>query len=58
MSVNETRNLLERLVARRDSLWRVLVDANISETLAAKVASELRSLESRIFSIQCNLLRA
>jgi hypothetical protein len=58
MSVSDKRNLLDRLVARRDSLWKLLVDANISETLANAVASELRTLESRIFSIQCSLVRA
>lgn len=58
MSVNETRNLLDRLIARKDSLWKLLVDSSISDALAAKVETELRSLESRIFSIQCSLLKA
>ena len=58
MSVNEKQNLLERLVARRDSLWKLLVDSGISDVLAAKVEAELRTIESRIFSIQCSLVRA
>lgn len=58
MSVNETRSLLDRLVARRDSLWKLLVDSSISDALATKVETELRSLESRIFSIQCKLVKA
>lgn len=58
MSISEKRNLLDRLVARRDSLWRLLVDTKISKDLADKVSGELRTLESRIFSIQCSLVRA
>lgn len=58
MSISEKRNLLDRLVARRDSLWKLLVDVKVSGELADKITSELRLLESRIFSIRCNLLRA
>lgn len=58
MSISEKRNLLDRLVARRDSLWKLLVDVKVSGELADKITSELRTLESRIFSIRCTLLRA
>lgn len=57
MSISEKRNLLDRLVARRDSLWKLLVDVKVSGELADKITSELRLLESRIFSIQCSLVR-
>lgn len=58
MSVSEKRNLLDRLVARRNSLWKLLVDVKVSPVLADKITSELRTLESRIFSIRCSLVRA
>lgn len=58
MSISEKRNLLDRLVARRNSLWKLLVDVKVTPTLADKITSELRTLESRIFSIRCSLVRA
>ena len=58
MSVTETRKLLNRLIEQRTKLWKLLVDVNVSENLAKTITSDLKMLDSRIFSIQYNLLRA
>jgi len=58
MSHNEMRSILERLQDRRANLWKLLVDVNVSERLAQSITEELRKVETRMFSIQCKLLRA
>jgi predicted transcriptional regulator len=58
MSQNEMKSILERLQARKEKLWKLLVDVNLSEKMANAITEELRKVETRMFSIQCKLMRA
>lgn len=58
MSKLEMNQIIQRLESQKSKLWKHLLDKSVSTEFAKTLETELRRVESRIFSLRYKLLSA